>query len=70
MRLVMKRKLNRFKLKLKFSSDSGTLGDSRASEQSWGGHSGELKGVERTLVAFAAVNMGRTGQLFFPGSLV
>lgn len=36
MRMVMKRKLNRFKLKLKFSSDSGTLGDSRASERSWG----------------------------------
>lgn len=36
MRMVMKRKPNGFKLKLNFSPDAGALGDSRASEQSWG----------------------------------
>lgn len=36
MRMEMTRKLNGFNLTLKSSSDVGTLGDSRASEQSWG----------------------------------
>lgn len=34
MRMVVKRKLNRFQLKFKSASDVGTLGDGRASEES------------------------------------
>lgn len=36
MKMVLKKKLRRFRLKLKFSSDAGTLRDSRAIEQSRG----------------------------------
>lgn len=62
MRMVVKRKLGRFQLKLKSSSDVGTLvGQVRKAR-------GTLRGVERvgwTLVSFAAVNVGRMGQLSF-----
>lgn len=65
MRMVVKRKRNRFQVKFKSASDVGTLGDGRASEESYRGHSGELRRGGWTLVSFAAVNMGRMGQLSF-----
>jgi len=63
MKMVMKKKLRRFRLKLKFSSDAGILRDSRAIEQSRGTFRGVERGKEE-LGAFCCCKHGKDRPAF------
>lgn len=63
MRMVTEKKLRRFRLKLKSSSDAGTLRDSRATEQSRGTFGGIERGREE-LGAFCCCEHGKDRPAF------